>query len=329
MGCFLIGVTGDYTIDGEAILGSVSDDPYDVRTFVRSIHPREGLAHIGTELSTTRAPSFTERGYFCQDGDTSRGINAAGLSFTCAIIFENCADIKKHFPVSFSSLIKQLMNTCRNVEEAISLFQNAKTVNPAFSVFLADRHGNIAHIETGSFGTTIVAHYSKEKPGVILAVNCYQSQQFIAHNDPKAVPKNRKNNNGWRLQRGQEFCKQWKGKIDIRAISQILSDHANREIDPKTNPLLDAWGFSICNHGTNHNNSTSPPSPWGTVSAEILQSCSRTLHYCYGWPCGEKPEFNDQLYQENSWGLFHPFTIRDDAKVGATHIFTNLEGKIV
>ena len=34
MGCFLIGVTGNaYTADGEALLGSITDDPYDIRTF--------------------------------------------------------------------------------------------------------------------------------------------------------------------------------------------------------------------------------------------------------------------------------------------------------
>lgn len=33
MGCFLIGVTGKgFSKTGEALLGSVSDDPYDVRT---------------------------------------------------------------------------------------------------------------------------------------------------------------------------------------------------------------------------------------------------------------------------------------------------------
>lgn len=329
MGCFLIGVTGNaYTVDGEALLGSVSDDPYDVRTFVRSMYPQGGFAHVGTELSATRPPSFAERGYFCREGDTSRGVNAAGLSFTCAVLFENHSLSKRPHPVSFSLLTKQLMEQCSNVKEAIRLFQSVDAVNPPFSVFLADSEGAIAHLEAGSFGIEIVSQYSKEKPGAIFAVNCYQSKNSMKCNDPKAIVNNPDNNNGCRLRRGQELCKKWQGKIDVHVVSQILSDHANRERNPQTNPLLDAWGFSICNHGTKHNNSPIQPLPWGTVSAEILQSSTHTLHYCYGWPCGEKPEFGDQLYQENSWGSFHPFTIEKEIPKEAIKVLTNVDGKI-
>ncbi len=38
MGCFLIGVTGPgFSANGDALIGSVSDDPYDVRTFLRAV----------------------------------------------------------------------------------------------------------------------------------------------------------------------------------------------------------------------------------------------------------------------------------------------------
>ena len=53
-GCFLIGATGPgITTTGEALIGSVSDDPYDVRTFVRAVKPAGGLPHTGTELVAT------------------------------------------------------------------------------------------------------------------------------------------------------------------------------------------------------------------------------------------------------------------------------------
>jgi hypothetical protein len=39
-GCFLIGVTGPgVSLNGEALIESVSDDPYDVRTFLRLVRP--------------------------------------------------------------------------------------------------------------------------------------------------------------------------------------------------------------------------------------------------------------------------------------------------
>ncbi|MFZ0566136.1 MAG: hypothetical protein WAM28_08135, partial [Chlamydiales bacterium] len=214
-----------------------------------------------------------------------------------------------------------------SVDEAIDLMSQAEAVSPPFSILLADRAGAIAHLEAGSFGVEVIHHYSKEKPGAIFAVNCYQSKRKMKYNNSLASAENSINNNGVRLQRGKELCETLKGKIDINKIAQILADHANRERDPLTNPLLEAWGFSICNHGTRQkNDSSAQPLPWGTVSAEILQPSSQTLFYCYGWPCGEKPEFKDQLYQENSWGSFHPFTI--DKAVPSDHmkILTTTKG---
>ncbi|MEM8680612.1 MAG: hypothetical protein AAGF97_14790, partial [Planctomycetota bacterium] len=89
MGCFLIGATGDgITVKGDALLGSVSDDPYDVRTFVRVINPPSFPAHVGTELISTSGHTLLERGYFADPGETTRGVNEAGLAFTCAMVFE-------------------------------------------------------------------------------------------------------------------------------------------------------------------------------------------------------------------------------------------------
>ncbi len=330
MGCFLIGVTGrGCTTNGEALLGSVSDDPYDVRTFVRIVHPEKGIAHVGTELVVTRPPSFAERGYFCEDGDTTRGVNAAGLSFTCALLFESETQPKNPHPISFSLLSRRLMNECRDVKEGIDLFRSAEAVSPPFSVLLADSEGAIAHLEAGSFGVELIDTFSKEKPGVVFAVNCYQSMDAMQYGDPKASRADPDNNNGCRLQNGQKLFEQWKGKIDVNAISRILSDHEERERDPLTNPLLEAWGFSICNHGTRQQNDKDAyPLPWGTVSAEILQPSTRTLHYCYGWPCGEKPEYLDQFLQENSWGTFHPFTVDDKVPSSSTKVLTDLKGEL-
>lgn len=64
-------------------------------------------------------------------------------------------------------------------------------------------------------------------------------------------------------------------------------------------------GYSICNHGTRHQE-TYPHEdlPWGTVSAEIMQPAQRLFWYAYGWPCGERPKYGDQIYQDRSWGSF-------------------------
>jgi hypothetical protein len=329
MGCFLIGVTGHYTTDGQALLGSVSDNPYDIRTFVRSIHPQDKLAHVGTELVTTKAPSFSERGYFCREGDTSRGVNAAGLAFTYAMLFENKKLSSKKPKASFSQLMEQMMEQCHTVGNAIDLLGEVEAVDPPFSIILADAKGVIAHIEAGSFGVEVLYQYNKKKPGAIIAVNCYHSKKNQLYNDPDAACDNPSNNNGMRLQRGKELCDQWKGKIDIDVMAKILSDHGNRDCDPLSNPLLEAWGFSICNHGTRKSDEISQPLPWGTVSAEIMQPSIKTLHYCYGWPCKEKPSYKDQLFQENSWGTFRPFTIAKDMPSNQNKILTTTDGMII
>ena len=73
MGCFLIGVTGPgITKNGDAFIGSVSDDPYDIRTFLRSVKSADSQAHIGTELVSTTEHNLVERGYFANPGETLR-----------------------------------------------------------------------------------------------------------------------------------------------------------------------------------------------------------------------------------------------------------------
>ena len=106
----------------------------------------------------------------------------------------------------------------------------------------------------------------------------------------------------------KQMAKELRGKLDVTVLARILSDHSNRERDPMDNPILEAWGYSICNHGTRHQDTYPHENlPWGTVSAEIMQPSKKLFWFAYGWPCGEQPEFGDQIHQEKSWGKFIPF----------------------
>ncbi|MFC1835906.1 carcinine hydrolase/isopenicillin-N N-acyltransferase family protein [Thermodesulfobacteriota bacterium] len=308
-GCFLIGVTGPgITASGEALIGSVSDDPYDVRTFLRLMQPAGSLAHIGTELFSTSEHDLVERGYFANPGETTRGVNESGLAFTCAMVFENETAERTLPATAFAELSTKMMTDCDTVVEAIDLFQSAGASSPAYSVLLADAKGDLAHVETGAFGVSVNHHYSRQNPGMVFAVNCYLSQKLVNNNAPNSVIENTKNNNPARRDRGKQLAQEFRGNLNVESLARILSDHGNRERDPMANPLLEAWGYSICNHGTRRQE-TYPPEdlPWGTVSAEIMQPSERLLWYAYGWPCGEQPEYGDQIYQEKSWGKFIPF----------------------
>ena len=87
---------------------------------------------------------------------------------------------------------------------------------------------------------------------------------------------------------------------------------------------LPSHGFSVCNHGTFGPGAPAGAVAFGTVSAEILDPSTRTLWYCYGWPCGERSAAADQPFQEQSWGRFRPFTL-DRLPAGA---MTTIEGEL-
>jgi Acyl-coenzyme A:6-aminopenicillanic acid acyl-transferase len=329
-GCFLIGVTGTgYSKTEEALIGSVSDDPYDVRTFVKGVRKKDTLAHIGTELISTTEHTLTERGYFARPGETTRGINEAGLAFTCAMVIENETLEKPPTTSAYADITEYMMNHCLTVNDAIELFTSKGPINPAYSVLLADAHGDLAHIEVGSYGTSVYHHYTKENPGAVFAVNCYLSQSLVNYNAPHTHITDTDNNNLARRERGQELAGQMKGELDVEALIRILSDHKNSERDPMKNPILEAWGYSICNHGTRKSNEYPHEDlPWGTVSAEILQPSKKQLWYAYGWPCGQKPEYGDQIFQEHSWGQFIPFGFTGKNPNEEVTLLTTPDGKI-
>jgi len=315
--CFLFGVTGPgWSQEDDALIGSVSDDPYDIRTFVKVVKPPQGFNHTGTELVSTTEHSLTERGYFARPGETTRGINEAGLAFTCAMVIEEELIEKPCTTTNYAKVTGEMLKTCASVEVALKLFQSVGTINPPYSVLLADANGDLAHIEVGNFGMAIIACHSKEKPGVVHAVNCYQAPELVDYNAPHTSLSNLDNNNLARLERGCQLTEEFRGRLSVDNIARILSDHVNRERDPMKNQILEAWGYSICNHGTRSKH-TYPEEdlPWGTVSAEIMQPSRRLFWYAYGWPCGEAPEFGDQLFQERSWGRFVPFVVETAGEI--------------
>ena len=330
-GCFLIGVTGPgFSATGEALIGSVSDDPYDIRTFLRLVRSPGQLAHIGTELVSTTEHTLSERGYFAHPGETTRGLNAGGLAFTCAMVFEKERAGGTLQPTSFADLTHKMMRECDTVADAIDLFQSAGAVSPAYSVLLADGRGDLAHVEVGAYGVNVNNHYSREKPGMVFAVNCYLSQGLVNYNAPASVIENLRNNNLARRERGKQLAKELQGKLDVPILARILSDHDNSDRDPMDNPLLEAWGYSICNHGTRRQE-TYPHEklPWGTVSAEIMQPSEKLFWYAYGWPCGQKPAYGDQIYQEKSWGTFVPFGVSgSDGEEQDVAVLATLDGVI-
>lgn len=329
--CFLIGVTGPgWTNDGNALLGSVSDDPYDIRTFLKMVRPPQGIDYIGTELISTTEHTLTERGYFARPGETTRGINEAGLAFTCAMVIEDKGIEPQKDLATYADVTEKMMRTCESVEDALALFKSVRGTSPSYTVLVADAKGYLAQIETGSFGIVVLHQYSPNNPGVVLAVNCYQAPSLVQFNAPVTLLSNAQNNNANRLNRGRQLADQFRGRFNVQTLAKVLSDHANKERDPMQNPVLEAWGYSICNHGTRRKDDFPPENlPWGTVSAEIMEPSSKRFWYSYGWPCGSQPEYGDQIFQEKSWGKFLPFTLNSSSSENPKiNLLTSIGGDI-
>eukprot|EP00931_Biecheleriopsis_adriatica_P118230 TRINITY_DN93677_c0_g1_i1.p1 TRINITY_DN93677_c0_g1~~TRINITY_DN93677_c0_g1_i1.p1 ORF type:complete len:357 (-),score=54.98 TRINITY_DN93677_c0_g1_i1:192-1262(-) len=314
--CFLIGATGPgVTSSGEAFLGSVSDDPYLFRSFLTanlgSCQPFIGaeLRYVPAKRAITGIDGQEDLPppFHWEQGQPGRGVNAAGLAFTVALAIEQDS---KTDGMPFAECCHRIME-CSSVDEAVGVLQKAGKVTPAFTVLFADAGGDLAQVEVGGFGCIVQQRFSKAKPGVVLAVNCYQSEALSHFNKPEAQASCCENNNSTRLRRGWELVELHKKHIDVPVLAQILSDHQYREMDCGKNPLIPWWGYSICNHGTRSMSlydATLPP--WGTVSAEILQPSCQTFYYCFGWPCGEQAKYSDQLLQDNSWGKFVAFSLQ-------------------
>mmetsp|Transcript_35964 Transcript_35964/g.58012 ORF Transcript_35964/g.58012 Transcript_35964/m.58012 type:complete len:351 (-) Transcript_35964:302-1354(-) len=329
--CFLVGATGGgVTSSGEALLGGVSDDPYLFRTFVQAALGPAG--HIATELRYVRTAEDLPPPFEWEPGQPGRCVNAAGLAFTVALAVE-LESAESATAVPFATLCRRMMTECSSVDGAVAVLLGAGRVTPAFSVLLADAAGDLAQVEVGAFGCALHQRYSKDKPGIVVAVNCYQCQELSSFNKAEAHLAQTTSNNGARLQRGWELAELYKGRIDVAVLASILSDHRHRGMDCASNPLIPYWGHSICNHGTRSQAEyQEAAAPWGTVSAEILQPSLRTLHYCYGWPCGERAEFGDQLFQNSSWGRFVGFALPKPGSVtrnnGAVFECTTVDGRL-
>ena len=83
MGCFSNGGNRN-RLDKRcsALIGSVSDDPYDYPYICKSVSCGKGFSVMSVQNSfPTSRHTLTERGYFARPGETTRGTNEKGLSF--------------------------------------------------------------------------------------------------------------------------------------------------------------------------------------------------------------------------------------------------------
>jgi hypothetical protein len=322
--CTNIGATG-VTVGGgsKVYIGSVSDDPYDIRTRVIVRRPKGGYGYVGTDLMALSAAGSAAEYSASVCGAPTRGLNEKGLAFTWALAHERPENKAHKGALKPHELWDAVMRKCTTVDEALELLADMPRDMGGVAL-VADRKGALARVEIGRRKMEVTDRVSLQNGGAVINVNCWTTMQATEGDlacslDVPTAP------NGSRYERAQTRLREVDGRIDFDAMKAILSDHGHKERFAGENTMLRGHGFSICNHGSLRKPSFDVGDPaWGSVSAEIIDPVGGVFWYAYGWPCGEDPEYGDQMLQEHSWGSFLGFP------VGALPegVFTTLTGEL-
>ena len=318
-GCANIAVVVRDDYSPRWVVGSVSDDPYDIRTCVLVEREPDRLAYVATELRPASQTGMADRGYVVTEGERGRGVNEAGLALTWAFVREREPVVAGG--MSSGEFARHVLSRCRSVAEALSY---AETARRDFSgaYFLVDEH-ELAQVEVGR--SRVVATRRPATAGSFAVnVNCYQAMTGSDH--PSGALTNASAPNGARLRAAGSRLAALDERAQLEDVARTLADHEGIELAPANEEWVFAsQGFSICNHGTfGAGAAVDNGVGFGSVSGEILDPATRTLWYCFGWPCGGQPQFSDQPYQERSWGYFLPFCVDELPAGDMTTIFGDL-----
>lgn len=322
--CTNIGAAGrSVATSGHLFIGSVSDDPYDIRTRVIVRRPKDGYAYVGTDLVPLSADVSAKEYSSSVSGAPTRGLNEKGLAFTWALAFERTDAKPPLGGLRPHDAWDQVLRRCGTVAEALDLLK-ALPRDFGASGMLADKEGNLAQVEAGRQGFAVPRLLSAANGGTAINVNCWIAMQ-ADHGDRKADMESPTASNKSRYGQAQQRMAASDGHIDLAAMKSILSDHAHRERFAGENTMVRGHGFSICNHGSMRKAAFDAGDPsWGSVSAEIIDPVEGVFWYSYGWPCGEAPEFGDQMLQDRSWGTFVGFPLADLSE----GVYTTLTGEM-
>jgi hypothetical protein len=309
--CTNIGATGDaVTPAGRAYIGSVSDDPYDIRTKVVVRRPADRHAFVGTHLQPLVAAASAQAYSDSVSGAPTRGLNDAGLAFTWTLAVERKDNPDPAGAMKPHDVWAEVITRCATVDPALELLDQLPR-GFAGAGMLADRDGRLALVEIGRKRINVTERLSARAGGTAVNVNCWVGMQ-AAEGDPLCALDNPAVPNQSRYHRANELLRGLGGPIDLSTMARLLSDHAHKDRSAGENPWIPGHGYSICNHGSLHGAGFDPARPaWGTVSAEIVDPSAGVFWYTYGWPCGEAPEHGDQLLQERAWGTFLGFPLTD------------------
>ncbi len=293
LNCTIVGSTGTASKDGVPFIASTSDDPFTTRTRLVVEEPLDAYRFVATQILTLPGHDPVE----FQDMHT-RGVNEKGFAYVWSGAPPNTQyepDYREAFGIPFEQFGRLLLGKASSVQEGVGILQNnPRAIHGNF--LMADSSGEIAIVEVSTQSMHVETRTSD---GWIARSNHWVSEEM----GYKGRSSGDQSSSGVRLARATELMANGAGRINVAYLSELYRDHET----------LSDTGWSICAHG--HTKSGDGERS-GTVSSEILEPTTRTFNYCYGWPCGGKPEYDkEQQYQEFSWGDYLPFKL-DDLEAG-------------
>jgi len=201
------------------------------------------------------------------------GMNEHGLTVTYNLAFST--DEPRCF-APLSMALQEMLETCKNTEEAIKFITQAKQGGHDALLMIADADGNIKTVEITSI------HSAVREPieGQIINTNHFHTKEMQRYEIPHDAVYSRKVPKGLlglrihessekRLIRAQELLK---GKINENKLISILQDHG-KDNEPSM--------LTICRHDELYAS---------TLRSIIFYPQKRTIKVLYGNPCQNKYE---------------------------------------
>jgi predicted choloylglycine hydrolase len=246
------------TTTEETIVGKNFDylnvlEPYQLTCETK---PKEGYATLGCKMAPLAG--------------VLDGMNEHGLSVTYNLAY-TLDEPKCYAPLSMA--LQEMLETCKNTDEAVKFIVKAKRGGHDAVLTLADAEGNIKTVEiTSNYSAT-----SDTTGGQVINTNHYKSNEMQRHE----IPRNavyfgkgvRKEDVGvrvhesseQRLKRAQELLKS-REKVDESKIAAILRDHGEND-----KPSF----LTICRHDMDIS----------TLRSVIFYPNRKSMKVLYGKPC--------------------------------------------
>ncbi len=189
---------------------------------------------------------------------TFDGINEHGLAETYNLAFSTD---KPEVYVPTSLMLQEMLETCKNTQEAVNFIRQAKRGGHDALITLIDPADDIKTVELSSRHAVV-----REPTGdYVVNTNHYQTKEM------QEIAKTPYESSTARLGRAEDLVSN-KKKLDEKAIRTILSDHGAQEPPP---PKL-----TICMHGPR----------FCTTRSQLFYPKTKTVKILYGHPCQNKYE---------------------------------------